>query len=65
MLSRGAIEAGFWPPTNETVAAIGAAVCAHWAAAKAVAKKQFWSDPRNWLAVPRHPLNSSNRPVNG
>ena len=45
------------PVTNETVAAIGAALCAHWAAAKAVAKKQFWVHSQNWLHGPRHYLN--------
>ena len=55
MLSRAA-TVGFWTPTNETVTAIGAALCAHWAAAKA-ARNQFWSKPQNWLDVPRHYLN--------
>jgi hypothetical protein len=56
MLSRAA-AAGFWTPTNETVAAIGAAVCAHWIAAKAAARDQFWGKPQSWLDVPRHYLN--------
>jgi hypothetical protein len=47
---------GLWAPTNETVAAIGSAVCAHWAAAKAVARNQFWPKASNWLDVPRHHL---------
>ncbi len=56
MLSRAA-TAGFWnPPNQKTVSAIGAALCAHWAAAKA--KAQFWTkQPENWLDVPRHHLN--------
>jgi hypothetical protein len=56
MLSRAA-EAGFFNPPNETVSAIGAALCAHWSAAKAAAKAQFWAKPQNWLDVPRHYLN--------
>ena len=58
MLSRAA-DVGFWTPeTKETVAAIGAALCAHWSVAKAAAKAQFWSDTtQNWLDVPRHYLN--------
>jgi hypothetical protein len=59
MLSR-ATEVGLLAPvTNETVAAIGAALCAHWIAAKAVAKKQFFGGVRsqNWLDGPRHYLN--------
>jgi hypothetical protein len=56
VLSRAA-EVGFWTPTNETVSAIGAALCAHWAVAKAAAKDQFWGKSQNWLHVPRHYLN--------
>jgi hypothetical protein len=59
MLSRAA-DVGFWTPaTKETVTAIGAALCAHWAAAKAAAKAQFWtpSTQQNWLDVPRRYLN--------
>jgi hypothetical protein len=56
MLSR-ATEVGLFNPTNQTVSAIGAALCAHWAAAKAAAKAQFWAKPQNWHNVPRHYLN--------
>jgi hypothetical protein len=56
MLSR-ATDVVLFTPTNETVTAIGAALCAHWVAAKAVAKAQFWGKPQNWLDVPRHYLN--------
>ena len=59
MLSRAA-EVGFWTPaTKDTVAAIGAALCAHWAAAKAAAQSQFWTPTtqQNWLDVPRRYLN--------
>jgi hypothetical protein len=58
MLSRAA-DVGFWTPeTKDTVAAIGAALCAHWAAAKAAAKAQFWAPAQqNWLDVPRRYLN--------
>jgi hypothetical protein len=59
MLSRAATEVGFWTPaTKDTVAAIGAALCAHWTAAKAAAQAQFWSPTQqNWLDVPRRYLN--------
>jgi hypothetical protein len=60
MLSRAATEVGFWTPaTKDTVAAIGAALCAHWAAAKAAAQAQFWgpTTQQNWLDVPRRYLN--------
>jgi hypothetical protein len=57
MLSKVA-TAGFWTPTNETVTAIAAALGAHWTAAKAAAKDQFWGRTTpNWLNVPRHYLN--------
>lgn len=56
MLSRASV-AGFWTPTNETVTAIAASLSAHWSAAKAVAKDQFWRRNPNWLHEPRHALN--------
>ena len=58
MLSRAA-EVGFWTPaTKDTVAAIGAALCAHWSVTKAAAKAQFWGpEQQNWLDVPRRYLN--------
>jgi hypothetical protein len=65
MLSR-ATEVGLMAPiNNETVTAIGAALCAHWAAAKAVAKDQFWVRSQNWLDGPRHYLNYLNRVTSG
>lgn len=49
---------GFWTPTNDTATAIGAALQAHWAAAKAVAATSpFWRKRASWLDLPRHPLN--------
>ena len=57
MFSRASDLGLLTPATNETVAAIGAALCAHWAAARAVAKNQFWVRPQNWLDGPRHYLN--------
>jgi hypothetical protein len=58
MLSRAA-DVGFWTPaTKDTVTAIGAALCAHWVAAKAAAQAQFWpATQQNWLDVPRRYLN--------
>jgi hypothetical protein len=56
MLSRAA-AVGVWAPTNETVAAIAEALSAHWLAAKAATRNQFWSRSQNWLDVPRHTLN--------
>jgi hypothetical protein len=55
VISRAA-EVGLWTPTNETVTAIGAALCAHWAAAQAVAKNQFWLKPSSWLDPPQNRL---------
>ena len=60
MLSRAA-DVRFWTP-DQTVSAIGAALCAHWAAAKAAAQDEFWSRSlngaaKNWLDVPRRYLN--------
>jgi hypothetical protein len=52
MLSRTA-HAGLWTPPNETVAAIGATLCAHWAAAKAATKSPFWRKTPSWLDLPR------------
>jgi hypothetical protein len=56
MLSR-TVQSEFWAPQKETVSAIGATLCAHWVAAKAAAKDQFWGKPQSWLDVPRHYLN--------
>jgi hypothetical protein len=48
------------------VTAIGAALCAHWAAAKAVAKDQFWLKPSSWLdPPPRHHLTHHQRTTGG
>lgn len=58
MLSKATQMALWSPPPNETVAAIGAALCAHWVAAKAAAKAQFWSKSRSWIEMPRRYLNS-------
>ena len=65
MLSRAA-DGRFWT-ANQTVSAIGAALCAHWAAAKAAAQDQFWgrsqtgqsqtSGAKSWLDMPRRYLN--------
>ncbi len=49
MISR-LIDKRLWVPTSEAAAAIGAALCAHWAAAKAVAANNpFWVKPSSWL----------------
>jgi hypothetical protein len=56
MLSRAA-DVGLLTPANQTVSTIGAALCAHWAIAKAATRAQFWAKPQNWLNVPRHYLN--------
>ena len=49
MISR-LIDKRLWVPTGEAAAAIGAALCAHWAAAKAVAANNpFWVKPSSWL----------------
>jgi hypothetical protein len=61
MLSRAA-EVGFWTPPGERVTAIGAALGAHWVAAKAAATNQFWAKSQNWLHVPRHYLNRVSTP---
>lgn len=53
MLSRTA-QVAYWTPPNETVAAIGATLCAHWAAAKAAAQSPFWRKSPSWLDLPRH-----------
>jgi hypothetical protein len=56
MLSRATV--GFWTPTNDTVTAIADALSAHWVAAKATARDQFWGKKQqNWLDSPRHALN--------
>ena len=49
MISK-AIDQGLWVPTAEAAAAFGAALAAHWAAAKAVAARNpFILKAPNWL----------------
>ncbi len=64
MITRAA-EAGLWPPPNETVTAIGAALCAHWAAARAAAHNQFWLKPASWLDSFGHPLSHYHLTIGG
>ena len=57
-----AIEQGLWVPTAEAAAAFGAALAAHWAAAKAVAARNpFILTPPSWLERPAHHLTMGGR----
>jgi hypothetical protein len=64
------INQGLWVPPAEAAAAIGAALCAHWAAAKAVAAKNpFWSKtnawPSSWLERSANPLSAYHLTIGG
>ena len=61
MLSRAA-AVGLYVPTQETALIIGAALGAHWVAARAAAKAQFWGRSPKWLGAPRHYLNRVTTP---
>jgi hypothetical protein len=57
-----------WEPAGETIEAIAAVLCSHWAAAKAQPEGLFWPDPTSWLrqqaqrlAGPAHHLTSGGR----
>ena len=58
MISR-LIDKRLWVPPAEAAAAIGAALCAHWAAAKAAAANNpFWVKPSSWLERSARQLTS-------
>ena len=64
------INQGLWVPPAEAAAAIGAALCAHWAAAKAVAAKNpFWSktnaSPSSWLERSANHLSAYHLTIGG
>lgn len=46
-----------WSPSNETIEAMGTALCSHWLASHAIAHSPFWPRPLSWL----HHLTSGGR----
>jgi hypothetical protein len=57
-----AFDQGLWVPTAEAAAAFGAALAAHWAAAKAVAARNpFILKAPNWLDRSAHHLTMGGR----
>ena len=61
MISK-AIDQGLWVPTAEAAAAFGAALAAHWAAAKVVASRNpFILKTPNWLERSAHHLTIGGR----
>jgi hypothetical protein len=60
------IDQGLWVPTAEAAAAIGATLCAHWAAAKAAAAANpFWVKPSSWLERSAQHLGAHHLTIGG